>query len=147
MAGVHKNIQLMLEFLKTPFLVLHFSCYTLMTSLMMLSVISLSMLIILLFVVSLIRHLICSNNLNWLLNLNLIYETLWAGARGGLSISMLGKLNWFCLTMLVRLVLLMLKWMSVLEENEMLGLTFSSKLDWILTLSLLPKLPLRKLEP
>ena len=24
-----------------------------------------------------IRHLICGYNLNWLLNLNLIYETLW----------------------------------------------------------------------
>ena len=35
----HKNIQLMLEFLKAPFLVLHFSYYTLMTFLTMLSVI------------------------------------------------------------------------------------------------------------
>ena len=38
---------------------------------------------------------------------------------------------------------------STLEEKssfKMLGLTFSSKLDWALTLSLLPKLPLRKLE-
>ena len=30
---------------------------------------------------------------------------------------------------------------------EMLGFTFSSKLDWALTLSLLLKLPPRKLEP
>ena len=38
---------------------------------------------------------------------------------------------------------------SVLEEKspfKMLGLTFSSKLDWSLTLSLLFKLPPRKLE-
>ena len=38
---------------------------------------------------------------------------------------------------------------SVLEEKssfKMLGLTFSSKLDWVLTLSLLLKLPPRKLE-
>ena len=42
-----------------------------------------------------------------LLNLNLIYETLWTGARSGLLISMLGKLNWFRLTNLVTLVLLM----------------------------------------
>ena len=38
---------------------------------------------------------------------------------------------------------------SVLEEKssfKMLGLTFSSKLDWALTLSLLLKLPPRKLE-
>ena len=37
--SLHKNIQLMLEFLKAPFLVLHFSCNTLITLLMMLSVI------------------------------------------------------------------------------------------------------------
>ena len=39
------------------------------------------------------RHLICDNNLNWLLNLNLIYETQWTEARSGLLISMLRKLN------------------------------------------------------
>ena len=47
MESLHKNIQLRLEFLKAPFLVLHFSYYTLMTFLMMLSVILLSMLILL----------------------------------------------------------------------------------------------------
>ena len=47
MGNRHKNIQLMLEFLKGPFLVLHFANYTLMT-LMMLSVILLFMLMILL---------------------------------------------------------------------------------------------------
>ena len=46
-----------------------------MTFLMMLSVILPSMLMILLSVLSVIGHLICGNNLNWLLNLNLIYET------------------------------------------------------------------------
>ena len=66
----------MLEFLKAPFLVRHFSYYTLMTFLMMLSVILLSMLMILLSILSVIGHLICGNNLNWLLNLNLIYKTL-----------------------------------------------------------------------
>ena len=104
--NVPKNIQLMLDFLKAPFLVLHFSYYTLMTFLMMLSVILLSKLMIL-FILSVIRHLICGKNLNWLLSLNLIYNTLWTGARSGLLISMLGKLNWFCLTSLVRMVLLM----------------------------------------
>ena len=73
--SLHKNIQLMLEFLKAPFLVLHFSCYTLMTFLTMLSVILLSMLMILLSILSVIRHLICGNILNSLLNLNLICET------------------------------------------------------------------------
>ena len=31
---LHKNIQLMLEFLKGPYLVLHFSCYPLITFLL-----------------------------------------------------------------------------------------------------------------
>ena len=30
-------------------------------------------------ILSVIRHLICGNNLNWLLNLNLIYKTVWTG--------------------------------------------------------------------
>ena len=98
----------------------------------MLSVILLSMLMILLSVLSVIRHLICGNNLNWLLNLNLIYETLDWGKKsivdfnagktelvlfdqsnnnGSIDVEMDG---------------------SVLEEKapfKMLGLTFSSKLD------------------
>ena len=82
---------------------------------------------------SVIGHLICGNNLNWLLNLNLIYETLDWGKKsivdfnagktelvlfdqsnnnGSIDVEMDG---------------------SVLEEKapfKMLGLTFSSKLDW-----------------
>ena len=57
MECLHKNIQLMV-------LVLHFSCYTLMTFLTMFSVILLAMLILLLFILSVTRHLICGNNLN-----------------------------------------------------------------------------------
>ena len=95
------------EFLKAPFLVLHFSYYTLMTFLMMLSVILLSMLMILHSLLSVIRHLICGNKLNWLLNLNLIYKTRWTGVRSGLLILMLGKLSWFHLTGLITMVLLM----------------------------------------
>ena len=60
--NLHKNIQLMLVFFKGLFLVLHFSYYTLMTFLMMLSVILLFMLMILLSTLIAIRHLICSNN-------------------------------------------------------------------------------------
>ena len=86
---------------KAPFLILHFSYYTLMIFLMMLSVILLSRQMILLSILNVIRHLICANNLNWLLNLNLIYETLWTGTRSGLLISMLGKVNWFRLTSLI----------------------------------------------
>ena len=88
-----KNIQLMWEFLKAPFLVLHFSYCTLMSFLMMLSVILQFMLMILLSILSVIGHLICGNNLNWLLNLNLIYETQWTGVRSGLLISMLRRLS------------------------------------------------------
>ena len=64
MESLHKNIQLMLEFLKGPFLVLHFSYYTLMTFLMMLSVILLFMLMILYSILSVMRHLISGNDLN-----------------------------------------------------------------------------------
>ena len=101
---LHKNIQLILEGL---FLVLHFSYYTLMTFLTLLSVVLLSMLMILLSILSVIRHLICGSNLNQLLNLNLIKETLWTWVRSGLLISMLGKLSWFYLTGLITMVLLM----------------------------------------
>ena len=66
-----------------------------------------SMLMILFSILSVIKHLICGNNLNWLLNLNLIYETLWTGAGSGLLISMLEKLNCFFLAGLITLVLLM----------------------------------------
>ena len=76
MESLHKNIQLMGEFLMALFLALHFSCYTLMIFVMMFSVILLSMLMIRLSILSVIGHLICVNNLNWLLNLNLIYKTL-----------------------------------------------------------------------
>ena len=66
---------------------------------MMLCVILPSLLMILLSILSEIRHLICGNNLNWFLKLNLIYKTLWTGVRSGFSISMLGltfssKLEW-----------------------------------------------------
>ena len=123
----------MLEFVKGPFLVLHFSYFTLMTLLMILSVMLLYMLMILLSILSVIRHLICGNNLNWFLNFYLIYETLdwskkwlvdfsagkfkmvsfdWSSNNGSIDVKRDG---------------------SVLEEKssfKMLGLTFSSKLDW-----------------
>ena len=35
------------------------------------------------------------------LNFNLIYETLWTGVRSGMLISMLGKLSWFLITMVL----------------------------------------------
>ena len=78
-----------------------------MIFLAMLSVILLSMLIIPLSILSLIRHIICGNNLDWLLNLNLIYKTLWTGVRSGLLISMLEKLDLITMTGLITMVLLM----------------------------------------
>ena len=87
--SLHKNIQLIVKFIKASFLVQHFSYYTFMTFLTILSVILISMLMILLFFLSVIKHLICGNNLNRLLNLNLIYQTLWTGARSGSLMSML----------------------------------------------------------
>ena len=93
---------------------------------------------------------LCSNNLNWLLILNLIYETLWTGLRNGLLISMLGKLSWFCWTSLTTMVLLMWKWMCLfLKKNNLLRCWgWPSVLNCIgaLTLPLLLKLPPRKLE-
>ena len=141
----HKNIQLIQEFLNSPFLVLHFSYYKLITFLMMLSVILLVMLMILLSILSVIRNLICDNNLHWLLNLKLIFKTLWFGPRSGLLISMLGKLKWFHLTSLMTLVLLMWKWMGLfLKKKHLLRCWgWPSLANWIraLTLSLLLKLP------
>ena len=63
---------------------------------------------------------------------------------------MLEKCKWFYLTGLIALVLLMWKWMSLLlKKNHLLRCWgwLSSKLDWALALSLLLKLPPRKLEP
>ena len=78
--SLHKNIQLILELLKVPVVVPHFSYYTLMTFLTMFSVLLLSMLMILLSILSVILYVTlyskCDNNLSWLLNLNLIYDSL-----------------------------------------------------------------------
>ena len=113
MESLHKNIWLMLEFLKAPFLVLHFSYYTLMTFLSMLSVMLLSMLMILLAILSVIRHLIYANTG--------ICKILWIGVRSGLLISMLEKINWFHLAVPVTMFLLMRKWMCLfLRKNHLL---------------------------
>ena len=50
------------ELLVSPFLVLHFSYYTLMTFLIMFSVILLCMLMILISTLNVVRYLICGNN-------------------------------------------------------------------------------------
>ena len=133
MGSLHKNIQLIFEFLKAPFLVLHFSCYTLMTFLMMLSVILLSMLMILLSIRSVIKHLVCGNNLDWLLKLNLINETLDWGRKWLVDFSA-GKTQLVLFDRSKNTGAIVVKMNgSVLEAKssfKMLGLTFSSKLDW-----------------
>ena len=123
----------MLEFLKALYLVLHFSYYILMTFLMMLSVILLSMLMILPSILSVIRHLICGNNLNWLLNLNLICETLDWGKKWLVDFNA-GKTQLVSFDRSNNTGAIDVKMDgSVPEEKssfKMLGLTFSSKLDW-----------------
>ena len=87
---------------------------------------------ILLSILSVIMHLICGNNLNWLLNLNLIYETLWTGVKMVLLISVLGKLKWFFLAGLIAMVLLIWKCMGfVLEEKSSWCWGWPPVLNWI----------------
>ena len=107
MESLHRSIQLVMEFHKGPLLVLHFSSCILMTLLMVLSMELVSMLMILLFILGVIRHLICGDSLSWFLNLNLIYGALWTRVGSGLLISMLGKLSWFHSTGLITIGLLM----------------------------------------
>ena len=78
---------------------------------------NIAMLMILLSTLSVFRLLICGKNYNWFLNFNLIYETLRTGARSDLLISMLEKLNWFRLTVLITLVLLISKWMGLFSRK------------------------------
>ena len=79
--------------------------------------------------------LISGKNFNWLLNLNLIYITMWTGVRSGLFISMLDrKTELVSFNQSNNTGSIDVKTDgSVLEENssfKMLWLTFSSKLDW-----------------
>ena len=109
----------MLEFLKAPFLFLHFTyCSNDLTNDVICNI------TIYADDTNLKCDLILGNNQKWLLNLNLICKTVWTRARSGIFISMLEKLNWFCLTSLITLVLFEEK-----SSFKMLGLTFSSKLD------------------
>ena len=146
MESLDSNIQLMLEFLKAPFLVLHISYYTLMAFLTKLSVILLSMLMILLTkcdqASDLWQQLELASELesdlqdtvewsrNWLVDLIARKTQLVLFDRsknnGSIDLKMDG---------------------SILVEKssfKMLGLTFSFKLDLALTVSLLLKLPPRK---
>ena len=97
----------------------------------MLFIILLSMLMILLSALNVIRHLVCGNNQNWLLNLNLIYEILdWV--RKCLVDFNAGKTQLVLCDQSNNTGAIDVKMNgSVLEENlsfKMLGLTFFSKL-------------------
>ena len=101
MGGLRKNTQLMSKFLKDLFSVLHFSCITSMTFLMIICNIA----IYTDDMVSVIRHLIGRNNNSWLLNLILTYGALSIAAESGLLISVLEKLSLFSFNSLITLVL------------------------------------------
>ena len=78
-----------------------------------------------------IRHLTCGNNLNWLMNLNMIYEKLLAGSGSGvlISVTQLVLFDWSNNTGAIEVK----TDRSVLEEKssfKILGLTFSSKPGW-----------------
>ena len=123
MGNLHQNIQLILEFLKTPFLVPHYNIaiYADNTTLN-----------------CVIWHLICGSNQNWLRNLNQIYKTLWTGAgRGGTWLvyfnvrKLSSQLVSFDRSNNTGAIDLKMDG-SVLEEKsffKVLGLTFSSKVD------------------
>ena len=91
------------------------------------------MLMVLLSSLNVVRHLICGNKYNWVLKLNLIYETLDWGRKWLVDLNFekiqLVLFDWFTNTGAI------IGEMngSVPEEKssfKMLGLTFFSKLDW-----------------
>ena len=133
MASLHKNLWLTLEFLKGPFLVLHFSYSTLMTFLMMLFVILLSMLLLL--------PTLKERNSDLWQQLQLaselesdLQETLDWGRKGLVDFNA-GKTQ-LCLTSRITLVLLMWKWMDLfLRKNHVLrcwgGLNWSGAINYL----------------
>ena len=134
MGSLHKNIQLIMVLLKVPFLVLHFSYNTLMTFLMMLPVILLSMLMILFSNLQchqasdLLQQLESASEIEsnlrdtvdwgrkWLVDFNTWETQLVLLDRSNNTATIDVKMNW-----------------RILEEKssfQILGLTFSSMLDW-----------------
>ena len=110
MESLLKNFQLMLEFLKAPFL--GPTPFLLYINDLNDNVICDTVIYANDTTLSVIRHLICGNNLNWSLNLNL-NKILWTWVRSGLLISVLGKLSWFRLMGLITMVLLVWKWIGL----------------------------------
>ena len=97
----------MLEILKAQFLVLHFSYYTLMTFVIMLSVILLSILMIVLSILKCDQASDVWQQVELASELKSDLRDTVDLAGSGFLISMQEKLNWFCLTGLITLVLLM----------------------------------------
>ena len=86
MGSLHDNIQLMLEFLKGPFLVQQFFYNTLMTFLMMLSIILLFMLMILLSTLNFVQASHLWQQLELASKLESDLQDMWTGAGSGLLI-------------------------------------------------------------
>ena len=149
MRSFHKNIQLLLEFLKALFLVLHFSYYILMTFLM-LSVILLFMLMILISILSVIRQFDLRQQLELAYELESdLRETVDWGRKQLVDFSH-GKTHLVLFDRSNNTGAIDVKMDgSVPEEKlsfKMLGLTLFPNWIGVLTLSLLLKLPPRKLE-
>ena len=123
MENLNKNIQLMLEFLKAPFLILHCSYINDLSDDGICDIA----------IYSLYSSLICGNKLNWLLNLNLIYKTLGWDKKWLVDFNA-GKTELVLFDQSNNNRSIDVKMdRSVLEDKSlfnMLGLTFSSKLDW-----------------
>ena len=141
MESLHKNIQLMLEFLKAPFKAQGSTFFLLYIN----DLSDYTIYNITIYADESTQYFRCHQasdlwqQLELASNLNLAYKTLRTETGSGLLISMLEKLNLFCLTGLTSLVQkLMLNIIdveidgSVLEEKsslKILRLSFSSKLD------------------
>ena len=68
--------------------------------------------------------------LNWLLNLNLIYETVWTGVRSDLLISLLVSFGFIWPVYWQWFYWFENGWVSSRGNFKLHGLTFCSKLDW-----------------
>ena len=129
--GLEVFILFMLAFLSRSFLVPRFSDYTLTVFLMMLSVILLFVSIILHSTVSVIRPLIFVNSSNWLLILNLTYETRCTGTGSCSLLFNAGetKLVLFDLSNNYRAIQIDGFVFDEKSSFKILGLPFFSKLD------------------
>ena len=137
LGSLRKSTQSILEFVKAPFLVLHFSCHTLMTFLMVLFAILSSIPMILLSTISVIRHQFPIKTRFgfwtwiWLIRHYRLEQEVACWFQYS------KKLKLFCPTGLITLVILMWKWMCLFLKKQkssfkMLRLIFSSKLPhWL----------------